>query len=80
MPADLGKLPGRAGLGFDFPWFREAVRTMTAAGLAAVAAAQMIGLGEDDVWAVVVELTGFGDGRFAILGLWCDGGHASIFA
>lgn len=60
--------------------FLEAVGAVTAAGLAAPAPAQVIGLGEDDVGSIVVELAGFGDGRDAIFGSGVGRGHTSIFA
>jgi hypothetical protein len=48
---------------------------VAAAGLAAVAAAQMIGLGEDEVWTFVVELARLWDQGFAVAGFWIVGGH-----
>ncbi len=77
---DLGILRERAELYLGFGWLLEAVRAMPAAGLAAVASAQVVGLGEDKEWAVVVVLTGLGDGSFTILRFGGVGGHASIFA
>ena len=46
---------------FSIGRFLEAVGAVAAAGLAAPASAQVIGLGEDDVWAVVVEFAGLRD-------------------
>jgi hypothetical protein len=60
--------------------FLKAVGTVAAAGLAAPASAQMIGLGEDDIWAIVVELAGLGDGGDAVFGSWVGRSHAFIFA
>ena len=53
---------------------------MTTAGLTAPATAQVVGLSEDYVWAVVVELTRLGDGGDAVFGGWVGRGHNSIFA
>jgi len=67
----------------SFSWggvFLEAVGAMAAAGLAAPASAQVVGLGEDYVRAVVVELVRFGDGGDAVFGKWVGRNHASIFA
>ena len=60
--------------------FLEAIRAVAAAGLAAPSPAQVIGLGEDDVRAIVVELAGLGDRRDAVFGGGVWRGHASIFA
>jgi len=67
----------------SFSWgrvFLEAVGAVAAAGLAAPSPAQMVGLGEDYVWAVVIELAGFGRGRDAGFRSGRLRGHASIFA
>lgn len=53
---------------------------MAAVGLAAPSSAEVIGLGEDDVWPFVIELTGLGDGSDAGFGLGGLRGHVSIFA
>jgi hypothetical protein len=47
--------------------FYEAVGTVAAAGLAAVAAPQMISLGEDDIGTFVIELPGLGDERLLVV-------------
>ena len=60
--------------------FLEAVGTVAAAGLAAPASAQMIGLGEDDIWAFVVDLAGLRDGGDAVFGSWVGRSHPFIFA
>jgi len=66
---------------FFLSWcFLEAVGTVAASGLAAPASAEVIGLGEDNIWAVVVELAGLGDGGDAVFGSWAWRSHASIFA
>jgi hypothetical protein len=62
----------------------ETVGAVAAAGLTAVSPAQVIGLGEDDVWTFVVELVGFG--RWGCRGLvagvrsWEEFSHSSIVA
>jgi hypothetical protein len=58
----------------------KAKGAVAAARLAAPAAAKMIGLGEDYVWAVVVELAGLGDRSDSIIGIWNGRSHVSIFA
>jgi hypothetical protein len=60
--------------------FLKAVGAMAAVGLAAPAPAQVIGLGENDVWAFVIELARLGDGGDSVFGIWGRQGHASIFA
>ena len=51
--------------------FCEAIRAVTAAGLAAPAAAQVVGLGEDQVGAFVVELVRLWGGGGATLWSGC---------
>jgi hypothetical protein len=53
----------------------ETVGAVTAAGLAAVAAAQVVGLGEDEIGAVVIELAGLRDEGFGCIGFGV-GSHA----
>lgn len=60
--------------------FLEAIGAVTAAGLAAPAAAQVVGLGKDDVGAVVVELAGLGDRGDAVFGIWSGRSHGVIVA
>jgi hypothetical protein len=58
----------------------KAIGAVAAARLAAPAAAKMIGLCEDYVWAVVVELAWLGDRSDSIVGIWNGRSHVSIFA
>jgi hypothetical protein len=62
----------------------KAIRAVTAAGLTAISAAQVISLSEDQEWSVIVELAGSGNRIFAglVAGVrrWRGGVHSFIVA
>jgi hypothetical protein len=59
--------------------FIEAIGAVAAAGLATVSATQVVGLGEDDVGAFIVELAGLRDERFFAIIMRVGGrGHSLL--
>jgi hypothetical protein len=69
---------------FCFGLLFKAIRAVTAAGLTAVSAAQVISLSEDQEWSIIVELAGPGNRIFAglvvVVRRWRGGVHSLIVA